>query len=254
VRSIEGMSILVTGGGTGIGAATAKYFAERGARVTISGRRAEPLTARAAELGEGCCTVVADVTVADDRGRLLDTAVRHGGGLDALVNNAGNMYATPLDQLDERRLTDVFRSNVVGPLMLTSQAVPHLERCQGAVVFLGSVHTLRSYPGASPYAATKGAIQIATRVLAAELGVRGIRVNCVIPGAVPTELIERSGMLDAAAALQRLEGMASQHPLGRIGTPEEIAEAIAYLVCAEWTTGAVLPVDGGLGLGATALK
>jgi NAD(P)-dependent dehydrogenase (short-subunit alcohol dehydrogenase family) len=248
------MSILVTGGGTGIGAATAAYFVARGARVTISGRRPDRIHELATELGDACRALQSDVTVASDRSRLLDCAVEHGSGLDALVNNAGNMYSTPIDELDEQRLTDVFRSNVVGPLMLTSQAIPHLERRSGAVIFLGSVHTLRSYPGASPYASTKGAIQIATRVLAAELGVRNIRVSCVIPGAVPTELIERSGMLDASAALQRLEAMAPQHPLGRIGTPEEIAEAIAYLVCAEWTTGAILPVDGGLGLGATALK
>jgi 3-oxoacyl-[acyl-carrier protein] reductase len=248
------MSVLVTGGGTGIGAATAAYFVERGAKVTISGRRTDRIRALASELGACCRAVSSDVTVAEERAHLLEAAVEHGGGLDALVNNAGNMYAAAIDQLEEQRLTAVFLSNVVGPLMLTSQAVPHLERRAGSVIFLGSVHTLRSYPGASPYAATKGAIQVATRVLAAELGVRGIRVNCVIPGAVPTELIERSGMLDESAARQRLEAMAPQHPLGRIGTPEEIAEAIAYLVCAEWTTGAVLPVDGGLGLGATALK
>src|ERR1051326_7035796 len=98
----------------------AAYLVERGAKVTISGRRPETVGALATELGDRCRAVISDVTEAGERARLLEAAVEHGGGLDALINNAGNMYATPLDQLDEHRLLEVFRSNVVGPLMLTS--------------------------------------------------------------------------------------------------------------------------------------
>jgi NAD(P)-dependent dehydrogenase (short-subunit alcohol dehydrogenase family) len=118
-------------------------------------------------------------------------------------------------------------------------------------VFLGSVHTRRAFPGASPYAATKAAVEGLSRVLAAELGPQGIRVNCIIPGAVFTEINQRAGLLDDAEALARLEAMSTMHPLGRIGTVEEIAEAMAYLITADWTTGAVIDVDGGLGLGMT---
>jgi NAD(P)-dependent dehydrogenase (short-subunit alcohol dehydrogenase family) len=119
------------------------------------------------------------------------------------------------------------------------------------VVFVGSVHTQRAFPGASPYAATKGALETLTGVLAAELGPFGIRVGCVRPGAVFTEINQRAGLGDDEAAYQRLLGLSSAHVLGRIGTAQEIAEAFEYLVRAEWTTGNVLTVDGGLGLGVT---
>jgi 3-oxoacyl-[acyl-carrier protein] reductase len=245
------MSILVTGGGSGLGAGMARRFVAAGARVTICGRREDKLRALADALGAGCVAVQADVTEAADRVRLIDAAVAHGGGLDALVNNAGDMYRAPADELDHGRLASLFDTNVIAPMLLTGLAIPHLVARRGAVIFLGSIHNRRAFPGASPYAATKGALEALTRVLAAELGPKGVRVNCVAPGAVFTEINQRAGLVDDAAALARLEAMAPLHPLGRIGTPEEIAEAVEYLIAAEWTTGARLDVDGGLGLGTT---
>jgi NAD(P)-dependent dehydrogenase (short-subunit alcohol dehydrogenase family) len=245
------MSILVTGGGSGLGAGMARRFVAAGARVTICGRREEKLRALADELGAGCMAVRADITQAADRVRVVDAAVAHGGGLDALVNNAGDMYRAPADELDHARLTSLFDVNVIAPMLLTGLAVPQLAARRGAVIFLGSVHNRRAFPGASPYAATKGALEALTRVLAAELGPKGVRVNCVAPGAVFTEINQRAGLADDAAALARLEAMAPLHPLGRIGTPEEVAEAVEYLIAAAWTTGARLDVDGGLGLGTT---
>jgi 3-oxoacyl-[acyl-carrier protein] reductase len=249
MRDLAGMSILITGGGSGLGAGAAAYFAERGARVTICGRRPEKIAAVAEAIGDACCGVVADITNAEDRARLMDAAVAHGGGLHALINNAANMMRGPISELDEQGLLDVFHSNVVSGMMLTGQAVPHLEKEGGAVIFMGSVHTRRAYPGASPYAATKGAVEALTKVLAAELGSKNIRVNCIVPGAILTEINQRAGLYDDEAAAARLDGMASSHVLGRIGTEEEIAEAMDYLIRAEWTTGAVVEVDGGLGLG-----
>ncbi len=252
MRAIEGMSVLVTGGGTGIGAGTARLLAGHGARVTIAGRRREPLEQVAAGAGEACHAVVGDITVAADRARMVEEAVRHGGDrLDLLVNAAANMYRGPLETLEEQALLDVFHSNVVAALLLSAACTQHLEAARGAIVLFGSVHVTRAFPGASPYAATKGALEALTGVLAAELGPRGIRVSCVRPGAVFTELNQRAGLFDDAAALERLQGLASAHALGRIGTVEEVAEAVAYLAAAEWTTGSVLVVDGGLGLGVT---
>jgi 3-oxoacyl-[acyl-carrier protein] reductase len=252
VKPIEGMSVVVTGGGSGIGAATARYLCERGARVTINGRRAGKVQEVAASIHPLCLGVPGDVTVDADRRRLIEAAVEHGGGrLDALVNNAGNMERGAITELDEARLKAVFDTNVIGPMLLTGLAVPHLERTGGAVIFIGSVHTRRAFPGASPYAATKGALETLTAVLAAELGPKGVRVSCVRPGAVFTEINVRAGLGTPEEAKARLEGLAGAHALGRIGTTDEIAEAIAYLVCAEWTTGDVLTVDGGLGLGVT---
>ena len=251
MRSLEGMSILVTGGGSGIGLGAARYFIERGARVTICGRREDKIEAAATALGDSCRGVAADITVAADRQILLEAAKNHGGQLDALVNNAGNMYRGAITELDEGALHEVFHTNVIAAMMLTGICTPHLAQQEGAVVFVGSIHTRRAFPGASPYAATKAAVQGLTRVLAAELGEKKVRVNCLLPGAVFTEINQRAGLMDDETALQRLEGMSDLHALGRIGTTEEIAEAMAYLICAEWVTGAMIDIDGGLGLGLT---
>ena len=251
MRDLNNMSILITGGGSGIGEGAADYFVARGARVTICGRRHEKVDAVANRLGDACLAIQADITKAEDRENLMAAAVAHGDGLHALVNNAGNMYRGPIADLKEQDLLDIFHTNVVGGMLLTGLAEDHLARDGGAVIFLGSIHTRRAFPGASPYAATKGAVEALTKVLAAELGHRNIRVNCIVPGAVLTEINQRAGLYDDAAAAERLNAMASSHVLGRIGTEAEIAEAMDYLIRAEWTTGAVLEVDGGLGLGLT---
>jgi len=252
VRDIQGMSVLITGGGSGLGAGTARHFAERGARVTICGRRADKIAEVAADIGAACLAVTGDITIARDRERIVAEAARHGGGLQALINNAGNMYRGPIATLTQEMLRGIFDVNVISGMLLTGLAVPLLAKTGGAVIFVGSVHTRRAFPGASPYAATKGAVETLTKVLAAELGEKKICVNCVVPGAVFTEINQRAGLFDDETARKRLGGMASLHALGRIGTATEIAEAIAYLCCAEWTTGAVVDVDGGLGLGITA--
>ncbi len=251
MTDLEGASVLITGGGSGIGAGTARYLSARGALVTISGRREDKLNAVAQTLGERCAMVKGDVTVPADRQRMVDAAVAHGGGLDALVNNAGNMYRGALPSLTERGLKEIFDSNVISPMLLSGLCVEHLAKRQGAIVFLGSIHNRRAFPGVSPYAATKGAVEAITRSFAAELGALGIRVNCVAPGAVFTEINQRAGLVDDEQARARLLAMSGLHALGRIGETEEVAAAIAYFITAPWTTGTVLDVDGGLGLGLT---
>ena len=249
MREIEGMSVLITGGGSGIGAGTARYLAQRGARVTITGRRKAKVDDVAAAIGSNCHAVAGDVANDADRRRMIDAAVAHGGGLQVLINNAADMYRGPITELEADRILDLFNINVVAGMMLTGLAVPHLEQRGGAVIFIGSVHTLRAYPGASPYAATKGALAALTRVLAAELGDKKICVNCVVPGAVPTELNIRAGLFTEEQHDARMAAIARDHALGRVGTPAELAEAIEHLIRAEWTTGASLVADGGLSLG-----
>ncbi|QNG55727.1 SDR family oxidoreductase [Pseudonocardia petroleophila] len=243
------MSVLVTGGGSGIGEAVVHRLAAAGARVTLSGRRAGKVAAVAD--AAGARGVVGDVTAAADRAAMVAAAVEHGGGIDAVVHAAGNMYRGPLEELTDQGLHDVFASNTIGPMLLTGLALPHLRERRGAVVFFGSVHTQRAFPGASPYAATKGALETLTGVLAAELGPQGVRVSCVRPGGVLTEINQRAGVFDDATAAARMESLGPAHALGRPGTVDEVAEAVEYLLAAEWATGAVLTIDGGLGLGVT---
>lgn len=251
MKPIEGMSVLVTGGGSGLGEGIAEYYVAHGANVTICGRREDRINAVSARLGSSCNAVQVDITQSADREKLVTSAVTHGHGLDLLVNNAGNMVRGNIDELSEEDLIGIFHSNVIAGMMLTGACKPHLSERSGAVVFIGSVHTRRAFPGASAYAATKGALQTLTQVLAAELGSDNIRVNCVVPGAVLTEIYQRAGLLTDEEAAERLNNMANSHALGRIGTSREIAEAVDYLARGEWTTGAILDIDGGLGLGVT---
>lgn len=251
MKAIAGSSVLITGGGSGLGAAIARHFAAAGAQVTISGRRAAKVESVAEAIGERCRAVQGDVGDSADRARMIEQALDHGGRLDTLINAAGNMYRGALETLDEDALMDVFHSNVVGPMMLTAQALPALREAAGSVLVFGSTHTQRAFPGASPYAATKGALETLTGVLAAELGPQNVRVNAIRPGAVPTEINQRAGLGTDAESLERLQSLAGAHALGRIGTGEDIAQAAEYLALADWVTGTVLVVDGGLGLGVT---
>ena len=247
------MSIIITGGCSGLGFGMAKRFSTQGAKVTICGRREDKVKDAKKILGDNVSAIVADLTNNSDRKRLIQAGLDPGGKINALINNAGNMYRGSIDNLDQNELLNIFNTNVVSGMMLLGESKKYLAKTKGVNIFIGSVHNRRAFPGASPYAATKGALETLTKVLAAELGNEKIRVNCVVPGGVYTEINQRAGIFDDDTAKKRLEKMASIHALGRIGTPEEIAEAVEYLICSEWTTGAILDVDGGLGLGLTNL-
>ena len=248
---IKDMSIIITGGCSGLGLGMAKRYSEAGAKVTICGRRKEKVQKAQEELGNNVLSIVADVTDEKDREKLINKALKHGKKIDSLINNAGNMYRGAIEELNQQKLLDIFNTNVISGMMLLGKAKKYLSKTNGSSIFIGSVHNRRAFPGASPYAATKGALETLTKVLAAELGNEKIRVNCVVPGGIYTEINQRAGLFDDNTAQKRLEDMASIHVLGRIGTSEEIAEAVEYLICGEWTTGAILEVDGGLGLGLT---
>ena len=251
MNEIKNKSILITGGATGIGFAMAKKYSEKGALVTICGRRKEKIEEALKLLNNNVEGLIADVTIDSDRNKIIETTINHGSKIDVLINNAGNMYRGNIDELEEVKLLEIFNSNVISGMMLLGKAKKYLKKSKGVNIFIGSVHNRRAFPGASPYAATKGALETLTKVLAAELGKDKIRVNCVVPGAVFTEINQRAGLFDDKTAKKRLDSMSKIHALGRIGEPEEIAEAVEYLISSKWTTGAILDVDGGLGLGLT---
>jgi NAD(P)-dependent dehydrogenase (short-subunit alcohol dehydrogenase family) len=230
------MRVLVTGGGTGLGRGIAEALVARGDTVVICGRRTAPLKAAAAALKVEW--VQADVT--DDAELLLDAA----GPIDGLVHCAGVYRHAALGSWDAA-LWDVHHAvHVRGPALL-SQAFA--QRCEdGSVVFVSSTLAVRSAPGAAAYASSKAAVDSLAQSLAQTLAPR-VRVNCVQPGVVPTAMTRAPR--DGADPDAQLEGLRALHPMGRLGTPTDVGEAVAFLLHAPWITGAKLPVDGGLLIG-----
>ena len=234
-------NVLVTGGNSGIGYATAKLFSERGYAVTISGRNASRVMDAAQTLHvEG---VVADVSNYDD---VVDLASRFNEtGLDVLVNNAAIARFMPLESINKADYDEFFYTNIRGPMLLMQSLLPALRKNGGSVVNISSIITNNGLPNASLYAATKGAIEAFTKSLALELAPQRIRVNAVSPGAVDTPLIAKLGLNEEQIKAARSQ-MESTIPLSRYAKPEEIAEVVWAQAESTYTTGAVWAVDGGV--------
>jgi NAD(P)-dependent dehydrogenase (short-subunit alcohol dehydrogenase family) len=247
--NLEGKRTLVTGATSGIGRATALLFAGAGADVAATGRNAAALAALTREAAGApgrIRTWAGDVTEADFRPRLVSESAAALGGIDVLVNAAGiiaiaNWETTSLADWD--RMLDV---NLRAVFALTQLAIPHLARSRGAIVNVSSVTGPRAFPGVLAYCVSKAGLDQLTRCLALELAPQGVRVNAVNPGVVRTNLHRTSGMSEERYAAF-LEHSKTTHPLGRIGEPEDVAGAIAFLASdlSSWITGATIAVDGG---------
>lgn len=241
----DGKTALVTGGGTGIGRAIAEALLDEGARVAVTGRRAAPLeeVARARGREGRALAIVADLTRAADRRRIVDETVRAFGGLDVLVNNAGLGLLKPLVETTDDDLEAVFAVNTLGLVALTREALPHLIRSRGSVVNVSTVLSRGLMAGSSAYAASKAAVDQFTRAIALELGPHGVRVNAVLPGATETDMA--ADLLSDPAARQ---GLIAQTPLGRIGATGDVAKVALFLAGpeSEWVTGQLVQASGGL--------
>jgi NAD(P)-dependent dehydrogenase (short-subunit alcohol dehydrogenase family) len=240
--------VLVTGGSTGIGAATAAHFARSGARVIITGRTEATLTAAAAQ-HPNISYVVADAARAEDSARLLaEVSARH-GHLDVLVNNAGVIEIVPLAHSSAAHVSRTFDTNVLGLIEVTRLALPLLTSSKGVIVNVASTQADQPMATTSVYAASKAAVLALTRAWAKELGPLGIRVNAVSPGPIDTPINspEKLGLTP-----EQLDGMKSAVvslvPLARFGHPSEAAAVIAFLAspAASFVNGAQYHVGGGL--------
>ncbi|HWM12024.1 MAG TPA: glucose 1-dehydrogenase [Solirubrobacteraceae bacterium] len=235
---------LVTGGGTGIGRATALGLAASGAAVVVTGRRREPVEEVAAEVGG--LAVAGDMSVPEDARRVVDEAVRVYGALHVVVNNAGSIRRNQrLHEVGVERWDEQIASNLRGPYLVLHAALPELLRSDGdrAIVNVSSTLAVKPVSGTAPYAAAKGALIALTKTLAVEYGGDGIRCNAVLPAVVRTALAR----VDRPDYDEREGAMAAAYPVGRLGEPEDVARAIVWLASPEagWVTGTAVTVDGG---------
>ena len=245
MNRFEGKTALITGGTTGIGFATAKLFIKEGARVIVTGRAAATIKSAQAELGDNAIVVRSDATSFSDMDALVAKVKEAFGKLDVLFVNAGYGQWIPFEQVTEEVYDEMLDLNAKGPYFIVQKLVPLMPE-GSSVVFTTSLANVKAVPALSAYGAAKAALRSMTRSLAGELSSRGIRVNAVNPGPIgATDILQKVGMPKEASDQIYIQ-MAESVPMKRLGRPEEIAKAVAYLaIDATFTTGAEIPVDGG---------
>ncbi|QOY85902.1 SDR family NAD(P)-dependent oxidoreductase [Paludibaculum fermentans] len=246
-RKLEGKIALITGGSSGIGLATAKDFAAEGAHVYITGRRQSELD-RAVDEGGGQITAIqGDVSRMEDLDRLFHVIQTEQGWLDAVFANAGTGGFAPLGQITEEHFDKQFDLNVKGLLFTVQKALP-LLRDGSSIVLNASIVSVKGNPAFSVYSATKAAVRSFARTWAVDLRERRIRVNAISPGVVPTPGYNTSLGMNEQQVDEFVQGSLASIPLGRAGTPEEIAKAVTFLVSPDssYINGIELFVDGGL--------
>jgi NAD(P)-dependent dehydrogenase (short-subunit alcohol dehydrogenase family) len=241
-----GKVVIITGASSGIGKGAAEYLSTLGAKLVLTGRNEANLKETAKNCAGESILVLGDVNEEGHRRQIIDEAIKKFGKIDVLVNNsgrglAGDIEATKMDDYDL-----IMNTNVRSVFHLTQLAVPHLVKSEGNIVNISSVAGLRAFPNATVYCMSKAAIDHFTRALALDLAPKKVRVNAVNPAVIITNFHRQVGM-DETAYQAYLERCKETHPLGRVGTTDETAHAIAFLASdlATFITGSCLAVDGG---------
>lgn len=241
---LSGKVALVTGGSRGIGFATAKILSENGATVIITARNQERLEKSISKIPNSI-GIAADIRKSNDVKNVVNKTIEKFGRLDILVNNAGIFpKIKQLHEIDEDEWNEVLDVNLTGQFRFTKEAIPHLQKTSGSIINISSDAGIKAYQGfnADAYSASKAALILLTKCWALEYSKDKIRVNCICPGVVDTDMTK-----PFLKTQKDKEFMNSEHPIGRIGQPDEVGKAVLYFASddASWTTGAVLTVDGG---------
>lgn len=244
---LKDRTCVITGGSSGIGAATVRRFVEEGAQVLIADLAIEDASKLAAELGSAVSAIRCDVRFEENVQAVAEAAMARWGHVDILVNNAGSELNRSYDETTVEEWDRVQDTDLKGPWLMCKHLVPHMvERGSGSVINIASLNGLVGFPLSTAYGGAKGGLVVFTRDMAIELASSGVRINCVCPGVIDTGMMERwtDLMPDKEDAKEMLRGVM---PIGRMGTAEEVAGAIFFFASDDSTLcqGAVLSVDGG---------
>ncbi len=251
VRRFVGMGVVVTGGGSGIGKATAERFLAEGAKVAmidVSEKNAREAVKKLKWKGYDPILLIGDVSNAKDVRRMVKKAQASLGSIDVLFNNAGILVEGTVEEVSERDWDRVMDVNVKGAFLMSKAVVPiMLKQNGGSIINNASCSGLVGDTNAIAYNASKGAVVLMTKCLALDYAKRGIRANCVCPGEIDTPMFRQEARARRLPVEQYRKELSKNHPIGRLGRPEEIASAVAFLASdeSEFITGTALSVDGG---------
>jgi NAD(P)-dependent dehydrogenase (short-subunit alcohol dehydrogenase family) len=250
VTRLAGKVAFITGAGSGIGRACAELFAQQGAKVILAGRRADPLLAAATQInnsGGQAIAVQCDVTNLAQVSASLKSGAEKFGSLTTIVNNAGVMFRGNAEETPESTWDLLIDINLKGTFLVSRAAMDFLRRAgSGSIINIGSVYGVVGSKQRVAYAASKGGVTMLTRAMAMDHAHENIRVNCICPSLVETEMAKQV-FANAKNPEEARRQRVSSIPMGRTGTPQEIAHLAAYLASDEsaWVTGANFPIDGG---------